>query len=50
MIDYIVTNYQEDLYAIAFTYVGILSIIAMFLPKNNFFSKVIREIKSLFKK
>jgi|TARA_R100001224_G_scaffold112007_1_gene93430 hypothetical protein len=50
MIDYILSHYKEDLMAMAFTYVAIGSIIAMFLPKNNFFSKIIKELKSLFKK
>ena len=50
MIEYIIENYKEDLMAMAFTYVAIGSIIAMFLPKNNFFSKLINELKSLFKK
>jgi len=50
MIDYILTNYQEDLMSMALTYVAIASIVAMFLPKNNFITKFIKELKSLFKK
>tara|TARA_R100000234_G_C4973643_1_gene167470 strand:- start:240 stop:392 length:153 start_codon:yes stop_codon:yes gene_type:complete len=50
MIDYIITNYKDDLMAMGFCYIGIISIIAMFLPKNNILSKIINEIKSVFKK
>ena len=50
MFEYIFTNYKEDLTAMAFCYVGILSIIAMFLPKNNIITKLINELKSIFKK
>ena len=54
MIEYIITNYKENLLGIVFAYIGIISIIVMFLPKNNIFSKIFREcssiITSLFKK
>lgn len=48
MIDYLFLNYKNDLLAIAFTYIGIVSLILMFLPKNNFFSKFFKEFASIF--
>ena len=48
MIEYIFTNYKEDLLAMAFTYIGIISIIMMFLPKNNIFNKIFKEFKEIF--
>ena len=50
MIEYILDNYKDDLMSMAFTYIALASIVCMFLPKNNFFSKIIKELKSLFKK
>jgi hypothetical protein len=50
MIEYIMQNYKDDLMAMGFCYIGIISIIAMFLPKNNIIHKIINEIKSIFKK
>lgn len=48
MIEYILTNYKNDLIAMTFTYIGIVSIIMMFLPKNNIFSKIFKEFASIF--
>tara|TARA_E500000318_G_scaffold107979_2_gene118058 strand:- start:170 stop:334 length:165 start_codon:yes stop_codon:yes gene_type:complete len=48
MIEYIYNNYKEDLLAMAFTYIGIISLVIMFLPKNNFFSKLFKEFASIF--
>jgi|TARA_R110002051_G_scaffold65324_1_gene118575 hypothetical protein len=51
---YIFENYQDNLLGMTFAYIGIISIVVMFLPKNNIFSKIFREcasiITSLFKK
>jgi|TARA_A100000171_G_scaffold35646_1_gene34237 hypothetical protein len=47
---HIYDNYKDNLTAMGFAYIGILSIIAMFLPKNNILNKILNEIKSLFKK
>ena len=48
MIDYIFTNYKDDLMAMAFAYIGIISIIMMFLPKNNIITKLFKEFASIF--
>jgi len=48
MIDYIITNYKDDLLAMAFAYIGIISIIMMFLPKDNFIKKFFKEFASIF--
>ena len=50
MIEYLIVNYKDNIVAMSFAYIGILSIIAMFLPKNNILNKILNEIKSLFKK
>lgn len=54
MIEYLIVNYKDNLVAMCFAYIGIISIVAMFLPKNNFLGKVVSETKSiittLFKK
>jgi len=54
MIKNLIVNYKDNIVAMSFAYIGILSIIAMFLPKNNLLGKVSKEIKSiittLFKK
>lgn len=47
---HIFETYKDDLFAMGLAYVGVLSIIAMFLPKNNIISKIIKEIASVFKK
>ena len=47
---HIFSTYKDDLWAMGLAYVGIMSIIAMFLPKNNIISKIIKEIASVFKK
>jgi hypothetical protein len=48
MIEYIFSNYKDDLMAMTFAYIGIISIIMMFLPKNNFFVKAFGSIASIF--
>ena len=47
MIEYIIENYKENILGITFAYIGIISIVVMFLPKNNIFSKAFREISSI---
>jgi len=51
---YIFDNYKDNLSGMLFAYIGIISIVAMFLPKNNFIVKIFNEFKSivtsLFKK
>jgi len=49
MIDFILENYKHDLIAIALTYIGIISILFMFLPKNNIFVRMFKEFFSIFK-
>jgi hypothetical protein len=48
MIEYIFTNYKDDLLAMSFAYIGIISIIMMFLPKDNFIKKIFKEFASIF--
>tara|TARA_R100001163_G_C4923046_1_gene102408 strand:- start:289 stop:453 length:165 start_codon:yes stop_codon:yes gene_type:complete len=48
MIEYIFSNYKDDMLAMAFAYIGIISIVMMFLPKNNFISKIFKEFTSIF--
>ena len=48
MIEYILTNYKDDIMAMAFAYIGIISIIMMFLPKNNILVKSFKSIASIF--
>jgi len=48
MIEYIFSNYKDDLLAMAFAYIGIISIIMMFLPKNNILVKSFKSIASIF--
>jgi hypothetical protein len=50
MIEYILNNYKDNLMAMGLAYVGIISIIAMFLPKNNIINKLLKEFKDIFKK
>ncbi len=47
-ITYILENYKENLLGMIFAYIGIISIIVMFLPKNNFISKIFKEFASIF--
>ncbi len=47
MIDYIVQNYKENLLGMLFAYIGVLSIVVMFLPKNNIISKAFKEFASI---
>jgi hypothetical protein len=49
MIDFILTHYKQDLIAMSFTYIGIASIIFMFLPKNNILVRLFKEFASIFK-
>jgi hypothetical protein len=48
MIEYIFSNYKDDLLAMSFAYIGIISIVAMFLPKDNIFKKLFKEFASIF--
>ncbi len=48
MIDHIFLNYKENLVAMAFAYIGIISIVAMFLPKNNFIVRGFKEFVAIF--
>jgi len=47
MIQYIVENYKDNLLGMLFAYIGIISIIVMFVPKNNIISKVFKEFASI---
>lgn len=46
---HIFETYKADLFSAGLAYIGILSIIAMFLPKNNILTKAIKETKEIFK-
>jgi hypothetical protein len=48
MIEFILKHYREDLMAMAFAYIGIISIIMMFLPKDNFIKKFFMSFASIF--
>ena len=48
MIEYIYSNYKNDILAMGFAYIGIISIIMMFLPKNNIITKLFKEFASIF--
>ena len=45
---YIFDNYKDNMLGMAFDYIGIISIVMMFLPKDNFISKLFREFASIF--
>jgi len=45
---YIYENYKDNMLGIAFAYIGIISIVMMFLPKDNFISKIFKEFASIF--
>jgi len=45
---YIFDNYKDNMLGIAFAYIGIISIVMMFLPKDNFISKLFKEFSSIF--
>jgi hypothetical protein len=47
MIQYIVDNYKDNLLGMLFAYIGVVSIIVMFLPKNNIISKAFKEFVSI---
>jgi hypothetical protein len=47
---HIFETYKDDLFAMTLAYIGVLSIVAMFLPKDNIFNKIIKEISEVFKK
>jgi hypothetical protein len=48
MIEYLISNYKDNIVAMSFAYIGIISIVAMFLPKNNLLGKIASETKSIF--
>ena len=39
---YIFENYKDNMLGMAFAYIGIISIVMMFLPKDNFINKLDR--------
>jgi hypothetical protein len=45
---YIFDNYKDNMLGMVFAYIGIISIVMMFLPKDNFISKLFREFASIF--
>ena len=47
MIQYLLDNYKDNLLGIMFAYIGIASIIVMFLPKNNIISRMFKEFASI---
>lgn len=47
MIQYIIENYKDNLLGMLFAYIGIVSIVVMFLPKNNIISRVFKEFASI---
>ena len=47
MIEYILDNYKDNLLGMLFAYIGIVSIVFMFLPKNNIISKIFKEFASI---
>ena len=47
MIQYLLDNYKDNLLGMMFAYIGIISIIAMFLPKNNIFIRMFKEFASI---
>jgi len=47
MIQYLIDNYKDNLLGMLFAYIGIISIVFMFLPKNNILSKMFKEFASI---
>jgi hypothetical protein len=47
MIQYIIQNYKDNLLGMLFAYIGIVSIVVMFLPKNNIISRTFKEFASI---
>jgi hypothetical protein len=47
MIEYIISNYKDNLLGMLFAYIGIISIVVMFLPKNNIISRMFKEFASI---
>jgi len=45
---HIFTNYQDNLLGMAFAYIGIISLVLMFLPKDNIISKFFMGFASIF--
>jgi|TARA_E500000318_G_C3543194_1_gene205523 hypothetical protein len=45
---HIFENYKDNLLGMTFAYIGIISIMVMFLPKNNIISKLFKEFASIF--
>ena len=41
---HIFENYKDNLLGMTFAYIGIISIMVMFLPKNNIISKLFKEL------
>ena len=47
MIQYLLDNYKDNLLGMMFAYIGIISIVVMFLPKNNIISRIFKEFASI---
>ena len=47
MIQYIIENYKDNLLGMLFAYIGIISIVIMFFPKNNIISRAFKEFASI---
>jgi len=47
MIEYLIDNYKDNLLGMLFAYIGIISIVVMFLPKNNIISRMFKEFASI---
>tara|TARA_R100001015_G_C4597576_1_gene152679 strand:- start:38 stop:208 length:171 start_codon:yes stop_codon:yes gene_type:complete len=47
-IKHIFENYKDNMLGMAFAYIGIISIVMMFLPKDNFLNKIFKEFASIF--
>jgi hypothetical protein len=47
MIEYLIDNYKDNLLGMLFAYIGIISIVVMFLPKNNIISRIFKEFASI---
>ena len=47
MIQYILENYKDNLLGMLFAYIGVVSIVVMFLPKNNIISRTFKELASI---
>ena len=47
MIEYLIDNYKDNLLGMLFAYIGIISIVVMFLLKNNIISRMFKEFASI---